>query len=557
MDIKNQAFQIPALLKDQINRYTILGLIFSITTILLATSLVSIQLVGRVSIEGLLQAQLNNPALWILDLTPVLFTYWGHCFFYDLVQNTNSILVSERESLQNHSTNLEDKLSYISNYDEVSGLHNHRAFMQFLNELLEEQGEDESFILCVVTLNNLKEHSCVVGDFNLDKLIAAFTENLKKFIHQSLNSDAYRISMAARLYSDEFVIIIKDKDKYTTTQEIISEISKALAFNALIDGVIANITVRIGATEWPNQCKSAESLLNQAENSSLFAQKNNLSFVLYNPEIFIEPQQRPLIILEIKAAIENRSLDIYYQPVFNFIDNKIIGVESLVRLKSQAFGVLIAEDFLPLIENTVFMQDLRSIVLEKSIIKLSEWSKINPDIYVTINLTAHDASNESLPDQVEQLLEKYQAKACGLHLDFSEKACLNNQTKTITVLRKLASMGITISIDDFCSGYSSFVYLANFPIKEIKIDKSFVRYMMHDQAKMKIVLAIISLANIFNITVSAEGVENELTYQTLLQIGCTQGKGYFFCNTIKVEEVTALLSRQYIEPQGIGYEKII
>ena len=542
MDIKKQIIQSNTILQEHINKYAVLGLIFSVLTIILASMLVSWQLVGRVTFEGIIRAQMTNPALWFLDITPFVFAYWGQKFFDGLISKTKNIIATERESLENKSEQLEHKLSYISNYDEVTGLHNYRSFIQFLNETIAEQDSSNPFLLCVVTLKNIKEISYLHGDFHLQKLIRKYTQVLKKQAQKSLETDSYRISMIARLNSDEFIILIKDLSDISNATDILNKLRTSLNFKTVINGETVRLNVVLGATIWPNpHAKDTESLVNQAITSSFHAQKHASEYAIYNEEMLHDYQQRPLIVSEIKKAIEEQSISVYYEPTIDFISGKIIGAEALARLENEIFGTLTADDFISLIEGTSFMKDLSLIVLEASIQKLAKWIQINPDIYVTVTLSAGDAENEELPQIISNLLTKYNVKTSALHLAFTEKSFLENQAKSILVLKKLAKIGIIISIDDFCSGYSSFVYLTNFPIQEIKIDKSFVHYMLRDHRKLKMVRAIIELARIFDLTVSAEGIENEEIYQCLLEIGCLQGKGRYFFDAVSMTQFTNLL----------------
>lgn len=185
-----------------------------------------------------------------------------------------------------------------------------------------------------------------------------------------------------------------------------------------------------------------------------------------------------------------------------------------------------------MLEGTPLILKYSDYVLRVAIAQLSKAHLSGHKIFITINLTRDDIQNSDFIDTVSELIEQYNIDPQYIHLDISEKACLSDFPRTLKTLTALNKMGLVLTIDDFCSGHSSFVYLNHLPIKEIKIDKSFVMNMEEDENKMKMVESIIAIAKIFKIDVSAEGIETRRIMLKLKSMGCQYGKGYYFSEAV-------------------------
>ena len=179
-------------------------------------------------------------------------------------------------------------------------------------------------------------------------------------------------------------------------------------------------------------------------------------------------------------------------------------------------------------------------MLRRSIEQLALWHQSNLKIYITVSI--FDATDEELPSIIEGLLKANHMASDFLKIELTEKACLNDQARSLQVLKQLADLGVKLVISDFCSGYSSFIYLTNFPISEIKIDKSFVMSMMSDDKKMTIVRAAIKLADAMNLVVFADGIGDQQILKKLKQLGCLYGQGSYFSKAISSDDLSVLLS---------------
>ena len=180
--------------------------------------------------------------------------------------------------------------------------------------------------------------------------------------------------------------------------------------------------------------------------------------------------------------------------------------------------------------------------MKRAIEQIASWNKVNVSLQVIVNIL--DLADLELPSYITQQLEANHVSASSLKLALTEKACLNQQNSSLMVLNQLSAIGVVIMISDFCNGYSSFVYLASFPINEVKIDNSFVLNLENDDKKLRILRAIMMLADTFNVPVSAEGIENLTTAKQLNQMGCKFGQGSYFSSEISGSDLTDLLNKE-------------
>nr|WP_277619314.1 GGDEF domain-containing phosphodiesterase [Legionella norrlandica] len=347
----------------------------------------------------------------------------------------------------------------------------------------------------------------------------------------------------ARLQSDEFAILLPRLKKGLNIDELLVNLLKLLNTNLMIDGININITITAGVAIYPVHGEEDEVLLNHAIIALYNAQKENKPYLVYHPEMEEDLIHNRLVMNELKRSVENKDLKIYYQPIIELATGKIIGAESLVRFEHPEFGLLSAEKFIPLIEGTSLSHNLTTFMLREVIKQLSIWHDAGYKISASVNLSVKDTSDRELPDFIEKLLNDYDIAPQFLRLEFSEKACLSDQAVTKEVLERLFTMGVKLSIDDFCSGSSSFIYLTHYPISEIKIEKSYVSKMAKDAKKAKIVEAIFKLAQTLGLEPIADGISDQNALEKLKDWGCLYGQGLYFNRAVNANDFISLLKK--------------
>lgn len=542
MSIKRNLTNSSILLKSHVNRYTLLGLMISFTSIMIASLFVSYQLTGHICLAGFIEAQKSNPAIWILDITPFLFAYWGQAFCYGLVNKAESILVDKTNEFLNKSGDLEFKLKYEIQHDELTKLPNTRLFSEQIAQAIDQLGESLSLAVIVLKINDFKSILYNFGNFNANTVIKQFSEQLKTVLVEPFILQATMgINLLARIEGDEFAFLFPRMNDHVNLKELLSSITQATTVNYMVDGISVDISTTAGIAMYSGPADNNETLIHHAQIAVYQARREGKPYIIYQSHMEEDFITNRIILNELKQAIEHDGLEIYYQPSIELSSGKIINAEALVRFEHEKVGLISAEKFIPLIEGSNLIHKLSRFMLKQVIKQLQVWHQAGFLISVSVNLSAQDAVDKSLPGYIEKLLKDNKLAPKFLKLEFSERACLADQTKSLEVMNNLSKLGVRLCIDDFCSGYSSFIYLTNFPINEVKIERSIVLNMNKDEKKVKIVEAIIKLAEILNIEVCADGIADQNIRETLKKLGCLNGQGYFYSRAVSAGEFESLL----------------
>ncbi|APF01910.1 TPA: putative bifunctional diguanylate cyclase/phosphodiesterase [Legionella pneumophila] len=537
MNIKSNLAHSSVILKGHVNRYAFLGLLISVGSILIASCIVSYQLTGSVSLAGFIQAQRSNPAIWILDLTPFMFVYWGQAFCYGLVNKAESLLVDKTKELLNLSGNLELKLKYESNHDSLTNLPNNRLLNEKIRLAIEQLGSQGELAVIVIKINDLNYN---FSSFNANNIVKQFAEKLKSIlIDPYMLKASLGINMVARLQSDEFAILMPRLKKDLDINELLIHLLTLLNNNLMVDGISINVTPIVGVAIYPIHGEEDDVLVNHALIAVYQARKENKSYAVYSSEMEEDLVHNRIVINELQRSIENKDLKIYYQPIVELANGKIVGAESLVRFEHPELGLLSADKFMPLIEGTSLIHDLTTLMLKEVIKQLAAWHDAGHKIFASVNLSV----NRELPDLIEKLLNDYEIAPQFLKLEFTERTCLADQMLTSEVFEQLSTRGIKLCIDDFCNNNSSFIHLTNFPIDDIKIEKSFVLKIAKDAKKAKIVEAIVKLAQTLGWEPLVDGIADQTALEKLRDLGCLYGQGLYFSRAVNATEFTSMLKK--------------
>ncbi|MBL7481495.1 putative bifunctional diguanylate cyclase/phosphodiesterase [Legionella bononiensis] len=545
MNIKNSLTPSSIILKSHVNRYTFLGLAIAVSSILIASLIVSYQMTGYVSLAGFIEAQRSNPAIWVLDLTPFMFVYWGQAFCEGLVNRAQTLLVDQTREFLNISGNLELKLRYESNHDNLTSLPNSRMLSEQIKLGMEQLGTQGQLALIIIKINDFQNINYNFGTFNANSVLKQFADQLKNLlIDPYMLQVSIGINLVARLQSDEFAFLLPRLKKDFNANELLGSMLNLIPSNYGIDGFNINITTTAGIAIYPFHGQDEVTLINHASIAVYHARKDGRPYAIYSPEMQDDLTQNRIMINELKRSIEHNELEIQYLPIFNLASGQIIGAESHVRFEHPEYGILSPEKFIPLVEGTSLIQQLTEFMLKGVIQQIANWHSEGYKLSASVNLSVKDASDKELPGLIEELLHRYKVSPASLILEFTERACLTEQTIAKEVLGKLAAIGIQLSIEDFCSGDTSFIYLTNYPINEVKIEKSYIFKMTHDPKKIKIVETIIKIANTLGLKTKADGIADQETLDKLKQLGCLSGQGIYFSHPINANEFKSLLDKK-------------
>jgi EAL domain-containing protein (putative c-di-GMP-specific phosphodiesterase class I) len=265
---------------------------------------------------------------------------------------------------------------------------------------------------------------------------------------------------------------------------------------------------------------------------------------LFNPALESRSLRRLGLAGDLRRALDEGELEVYFQPKVTLRDRRLLGVECLARWEHPAHGTVSPEDFVAVAEHTGQLGRLTEFVLREGLRRSRDWSRTGQPLAVAVNIAARSLTDRHFPDRVGELLTEYGVPPQLLTVEIPEAAVLDGTERPIPTLRRLRDLGVRLAVDDFGTGNSSLAQLRRLPVHEVKVDRSFVQGMATDPGDLAIVNAVVSLSQQFGLSVVAEGVESELTLELLQDIGCEIGQGFLFSRPLPYERLEAWFGAQ-------------
>ena len=435
----------------------------------------------------------------------------------------------------------EEKLLHNAFYDGLTSLPNRALFMDRLRYSVARAKRFEDYIFAVLflDLDRFKNVNDSLGHQAGDKLLVAIAERLAKGLRST--------DTVARLGGDEFVVLLEDLVGAIDATRVADWIQDELKKPFMIDGHEVFVTTSIGIVLSANGSRydRPEDLLRDADIAMYSAKGSGKAhFEIFDPTMRARILERLELEAELRRAIENDELRVYYQPIVSLKDGRLSGFEALVRWEHPERGTLSPAVFIPLAEETGLVIPLDRWVLHEACRQLREWQKqIHnfPNLTVSVNLSGKQVVQPGLVDKVKQVLIDTGLEPRYLKLEMTESAIMENNELTRSIFAELQALGVQVQIDDFGVGYSSLNYLSHFPVNALKIDQTFVARMIEDSNQMKIVQAIVMLTERLGVGVIAEGMETESQMMTLKKLGCQFGQGNLVSEPMDGQHIIAML----------------
>jgi len=366
---------------------------------------------------------------------------------------------------------------------------------------------------------------------------------LLKGVAQRLRSCLREGDTVARLGGDEFMVVLPAIAHAEDAARVGQRILDALSVPFNFEGHELHIGVSIGIALYPNDGKSAEALLKNADIAMYRAKeqgRNNYQF--YTPALNDMAFERLTLENSLRRALERREFVVHYQPQVSLNTGQIVGMEALVRWRHPELGLVAPMKFIPVAEETGLIVPIGEWVLQMACAQNKAWQEAGfPPLRVTVNLSARFFRRKDLMETVARILKETGLDPDYLELELTEGTTMENAEATIRTLHELKEMGVHLSIDDFGTGYSSLSYLKRFPLATLKIDRLFVQDITTSSDGAVITLAIIAMAHSLGLKVIAEGVETEEQLAFLRAHRCDEMQGYLFSRPIPAEAFTQLL----------------
>ncbi len=422
------------------------------------------------------------------------------------------------------------ELKHQALHDSLTSLPNRVLLQDRLAQAIRTAKRDEhSAALLLSDLDRFKEVNDTLGHHYGDLLLQQVAVRLRSVLRDS--------DTVARLGGDEFAILLPD---VTDQDQIIltaNKIVTAIAAPFIFEDQNIHIGISIGVAICPGDSDKPSTLMRQADVAMYVAKRSNTDIAFYKPELDEHSIKRLSMAGELRRALQQKQLVVHYQPNIDLRQNRVVGVEALVRWQHPEKGLILPDEFIPLAEHSGHIRELTAFVLEESLQQLHLWNSTGLTLQMSVNLSGRSLHDSELCDHIAKLLEQWQIKPEHLQLEITERALMYDPIQANQTLSQLDAMGIKLSIDDFGTGYSSLAYLKQLPIHEIKIDKSFVSAMLEQDADKVIVRSTIDLAHNMGHQVIAEGVDSEAVLELLKEMGCDLAQGYHINKPSPAEEL--------------------
>jgi diguanylate cyclase (GGDEF)-like protein/PAS domain S-box-containing protein len=426
----------------------------------------------------------------------------------------------------------EQELIQLAHYDALTQLPNRLLFTdRTAQALTSARSSKRGCALLLIDLDHFKNINDSLGHALGDEVIKAVADRLRALFDGDLT--------LARLGGDEFGLLVKNCQQVVQAAGLAQKIVDAFKQPFLLDGHQLFITASIGISLFPGDAQSAGQLLRNAD-SALFKAKSDgrESYALYTEELTAHAQQRVELATELRRAIEQQELRVFYQPVHDLTTRRIKGVEALVRWQHPRRGMVSPAEFIPIAEQSGLIADIDGWVLNTACRQMQCWLAAGVQIaFVAVNVSSRLFRNGDLDRRVARALRDSGLDPAFLELEITESAVMDDPEQAIEQMHQLRTLGVSLAIDDFGTGYSSLLRLKRMPVQKLKIDQGFVAGLPDGEDDISIVRVIIALAQSMGMRVLAEGVEQAEQAAFLLDNGCQLGQGYWFARPMPAEQI--------------------
>lgn len=423
-----------------------------------------------------------------------------------------------------------DKVQFLAFYDELTNLPNRNAFLKVLQQNI---NNNQEFVIIFLDIDQYRKIKYGFGHLKSDQLVI----EVGKRLQINLPADGF----LGRIGKNEFALMLTNLSYLDDAEKTATELHRLIDPPFELEGFLIYASITIGIVDSSLGFNEPEEFLQAAEIANYNAKKIGLQnpTVFYNHQMQTIASERLQMETELRQAIDQKHLQLFYQPIVDLNPCQVAGFEALMRWQHPQHGWISPDKFIPLAEQTGLIIPLGESMLESACRQLTMWQEQFLDhlpLSLSINVSAVQLDE---PGIVPQIIHQY--KCLGLHnvalkVEITESTLMNNTQKTITCLQQFRTAGIQICIDDFGIGYSSLSYLRYLPIDILKIDRSFISQ-IEDEKNLGIVQAIITLANTLNLDVIAEGVETVAQMELLRSLGCKYGQGYLFSQAMPSHQI--------------------
>jgi len=428
-----------------------------------------------------------------------------------------------------------EKVDYLALYDALTGLPNRMLLRERLSQAIDaRRGADDKVGLVLLDIERFKAINDTLGPPAGDRLLRTVAQRVAEF--------AGGRAHAARVAGDQFAILMPGIGHARDVGRLVESMGPRLLDTAHeIGGRELRVAMKAGAALYPDDGEDADALIGNAEAALRRAKGTGDRFLFYTPHLNARVAERLDLEARLRNAVRRGEFDLHYQPKVGLRDNRITGVEALLRWRDTGQGAVSPAQFVPVLEETGLIGEVGLWVMREAVKahrSLAQPGRAAPR--VAVNVSALQLRSQSFVDDVRGALDGA-GEAAGLDLEITESLLMQDIDDSLRKLRAVRALGVRIALDDFGTGYSSLAYLSRLPIDTVKIDRGFVRSMVEKAEEASVVSAILSLSRALSLKACAEGVETQVQADLLRRLRCDEMQGYLFSPAVPMDRLEILL----------------
>ncbi|NNA01875.1 phosphodiesterase DibA [Pseudomonas lundensis] len=428
--------------------------------------------------------------------------------------------------------NTQSELMRLAHHDPLTDLPNRLLFTDRAEQALAyAQRHKSGCALLMIDLDHFKIINDSMGHNVGDLLLKAVGERLTAVFGKGFT--------VARLGGDEFAVLVENCTQVAQAAGFAQQVLEVMKGAFILETHQLFISASVGISLYPNDALNAEQLLRNAD-SALFKAKSagREGYALYTEELTAHAQYRIEVASDLRRALEQQELRVYFQPVHDLTTSRMVGVEALVRWQHPQRGLVAPGEFIPIAERTGLIAEIDAWVLEQACWQMCQWQAAGVDLsFVAVNISSRLFARPELYQLVSTVLADTGLNPALLELEVTESAVMDNSEVALEQMHRLRELGLRLAIDDFGTGFSSLLRLKRLPVQKLKIDQGFVAGLPGDDDDVAIVRAVIALAQSMGMQVHAEGIEYVEQAQFLLDHHCDLGQGYWFGRPMPAREL--------------------
>ncbi|WP_411914237.1 EAL domain-containing protein [Pseudocitrobacter cyperus] len=437
------------------------------------------------------------------------------------------------ENLQQLNKQLEQQ----ARFDGLTGLANRSQIdMRLLACLQQARLTRAEFGLVLMDLDRFKLINDAWGHHVGDNLLVSVANRLSACLPPKMT--------LARIGGDEFILLAPHSTE-AELAELCNRLVESIRRPFYHSGQILQISLSAGISMYPADGDSPQELKLCADTAMYHVKRNGRNgWAVYGDAMLDSSWQGAHLLQDLTQALERNQFELWYQPKFHVQENRIYGFEAQLRWRHPKKGILLPNVFLPTLQNTSLILPVESWAIDQSCKQLRQWSKEGHDDWtLSINISANQFEEQNIYELLCNTLSRYHLSPLRLTIELTETTAMHGLDRNLQIFHDFNRIGLTVSIDNFGTGYSNMLLLQTLPARELKIDRSFIKDIRDDSKNVKIVSSIIHIAHSMNMNVVADGIETEEQQRLLTQLGCDALQGSLFCEALPPQDIEAALSR--------------